>query len=81
MAKDTTGQFHMISNKDYQRIKSLLLDVEEELEWARMTIKDKLKFGLPEEQAIRMREKRCNGVLITSTSNLRVALDILRGQK
>lgn len=34
-------------------------------EWARMTIVNKLKFGLEESDAIKSRERRVNGVLIT----------------
>ena len=33
------------------------------LEWGYYTIKDQLQFGLPEEQAIRARERRVSGVL------------------
>lgn len=48
-----------------QEITDILVDCLKDLQWARMTIKDKLKFGMPEDQAIKFREKRVNGVLIT----------------
>lgn len=50
--------------------KKIIEDVLEELRWARMTIKNKLKFGLPEDIAIKSRERRVNGVLITAIKKL-----------
>lgn len=41
-----------------------------DLRWGKMTIKDKLKFGLPEDVAIKQRERRCHGVFITAISEL-----------
>jgi len=43
----------------------------EELNWAYMALKDKLKFGLPEEQAVYRRELRVKGVLITTRETAR----------
>jgi hypothetical protein len=45
-------------------------EIKPQLEWARMTIKDKLKFGMDESQAIVRRECRVNGVLITVLEEL-----------
>jgi hypothetical protein len=39
-------------------------DVVRLIEWALMTIRDKLQFGLPEEIAIQRREMRVKGVLV-----------------
>lgn len=50
--------------KDTQKVMESVL---EELNWAKMTIDDKLKFGLEEEQAIKRREMRVKGVLLTTT--------------
>ena len=40
-------------------------DSVKEVEWARHTYDEKLKFGMNEEQAIKSRERRYNGVFIT----------------
>ena len=45
-------------------------NIKSELEWALMTLRDELKFGLPEDQAIKRREGRARGVLITATKTL-----------
>jgi hypothetical protein len=41
------------------------------LEWGYMTLKDKLQFGLPEEEAIKAREKRVRGVLKDAIKRLK----------
>lgn len=40
------------------------MDMLDKLEWAYHTIDEQLKFGLPEEQAIKARERRVKGVLM-----------------
>lgn len=40
-------------------------DILEAIEWARNTIKDRLKFGLDDLNAARSRERRASGVLIS----------------
>ena len=54
-----------------RKTNEVLKDILSEQEWARMTYKDKLKFGLPEEQAIKNRERRYNGVFMTTISKLK----------
>ena len=56
-------------NKIDKLTKALEL-IEKDVSWARMTYKDKLKFGLPEEQAIKNRERRYNGVFMTVLKTL-----------
>lgn len=36
----------------------------EKLEWALMTLRDKLTFGMNESEAVYRRESRCKGVLV-----------------
>jgi hypothetical protein len=36
----------------------------EKLEWALMTLTDKLTFGMDESEAVYRRESRCKGVLV-----------------
>jgi hypothetical protein len=54
----------------------VLREVLKEQEWARMTYKDKLKFGMPEDQAIKSRERRYNGVFMTSIRKIKELLNI-----
>lgn len=44
--------------------------LQEKLEWALMTLRDQLKFGLPESEAIKRREGRVRGVLIDAVKEL-----------
>ena len=43
----------------------------EKLEWAYHTVKEQLKFGLPEEEAIKRREARIRGVLKDAIKEVR----------
>lgn len=52
--------------------KDLINEIIGDLNWAYMTINDQLKFGLPEEMAIRRRELRVKGVLLTSIRKMKV---------
>lgn len=54
----------------------VLKEVLKEQEWARMTYKDKLKFGMTEDQAIKSRERRYNGVFMTTIRKIKEVLKI-----
>lgn len=54
------------------------MDLLEELRWAKMTLDDKLKFGMPEEEAIKRRELRVKGVLLTAIPKVEKLLEALR---
>ena len=58
------------------------MTIIDKLEWAYYTIKDQLKFGLPEELAIKARERRVSGVLKDAIDELKkeenTALSFLR---
>ena len=43
----------------------------DKLEWAHHTINEQLRFGLPEEQAIKARERRVKGVLVDAIAEVR----------
>lgn len=47
-----------------------------DLRWAQMTLRDKLKFGLDEKQAVYRRETRCKGVLLTAINELEELIDV-----
>ncbi len=51
-------------------------NVIEKLEWALMTIQEQLKFGLAEEDAIKMRERQVRGVLKDVIKELKNKQDI-----
>ena len=57
--------------EELEGAEKVIKEVLPELEWARMTYKDKLTFGMPEDQAIRRRERRYNGVFMTTISKAR----------
>lgn len=46
------------------------MTLQEKLEWALMTIREKLEFGQGEIQGMRSRERRCRGVLIDAVQEL-----------
>ena len=54
----------------------VLREVLHEQEWARMTYKDKLKFGMDEKDAIKSRERRYNGVFMTTIRKIKELLNI-----
>lgn len=56
---------------EIDKIKSIIDD----LQWAKNTIEDSLKFGLPESEAIKRRESRCNGVFMTVIEELKELTD------
>lgn len=60
-------------------VKKSLKEILKGQEWARMTYKDKLRFGMSEDQAIKSRERRYNGVFMNSISKLKDLLNI-KGQ-
>lgn len=68
---DLEDAYRMGQKSNHKVLESLLT----ELEWARMTVKDKLKFGMDEEQAIKSRERRCNGVLIKAIRKVKGMLN------
>jgi hypothetical protein len=49
------------------------MTILEKLEWAYHTIDEQLKFGLPEEHAIKARERRLKGVLLDVINELKDA--------
>lgn len=55
-----------------------LEEILEELEWGYSTLKNKLTFGMPENEAIKFRERRCKGVLFESIRKLK---EILKSEK
>ena len=61
-----------VSREEYNKQQYLnkIEKVLHDLRWAKMTIKDKLTFGLDEESGIKIRERRCSGVLLTSIKEL-----------
>lgn len=42
----------------------------EKLEWTLMTLRDKLTFGMSEEEGIKFRERRVEGVLIDAVEEI-----------
>lgn len=51
--------------------KKVISNVIEQLEWAQMTLREKLQFGLPEEHAIKRREARSRGVFLSEIPRLK----------
>jgi hypothetical protein len=51
--------------------REVLQEVINSLEWAKLTIDDRLQFGLPETMAIQIREARVKGVLSEVLKKLR----------
>lgn len=46
-------------------------NISEKLEWALMTLKDKLTFGMDESQAVYRREARVRGVLVDAVKEVK----------
>lgn len=64
-----------------KKLREAFAEVKSELEWAQMTVRDKLKFGLPEEEAIKRRESRCRGVFLTALKTIDETLNELYPEK
>lgn len=47
-----------------------LAEILDKLEWAYVTLRDKVKFGMPEDQAVYRREARARGVLCEAVKEL-----------
>ena len=77
-----------MSTEDYKELEAKLArtvialeSVHEELEWAYDTAKDKLKFGMPESEAIKHRESRYRGVFLTTIETVTEALIDIKGEE
>lgn len=46
------------------------MTLQEKLEWALMTLREKLTFGMDESEAIKRRESRVKGVLLEAVKEL-----------
>ena len=53
------------------KLEEVINKIHDEISWCRITYKDKLKFGLPEDQAIKARERRYNGVFMTILDDIK----------
>lgn len=67
--------------KQLKEAETMLNEVKGELEWAQMTVREKLKFGLPEEIAITRREGRCRGVFLTTLESINEYLAKYKGKE
>ena len=55
-------------DQKHQRIRELedvIAKIKEDVEWGKASIDDQLLFGMPAEEAIKVRERRTNGVFIS----------------